>query len=133
LSPFAKDLASKIFIAGCVGEPSTDHAVRAEYALAAAQAFERAIDQRRNPAPERTAVASAPALASDWVEDAIGQLKPLATLKEVAGVLRTSERNVHRMVADGRLHAVRSRAGGSSRVLIARTEVARYLRSLVSL
>jgi excisionase family DNA binding protein len=132
MSPFAKGLASKIFIAGCVGEPSTDHAARAEYALAAAQAFEHALEQLRSPPAERPTAPRTPPLASDWIEDAIGQLRPLATVKEVASVLRTSDRNARRMLADGRLQPVRSRAGGSSRVLIARTEVGRYLRSRVS-
>lgn len=67
---------------------------------------------------------------SDWIADAVASLHPLATLFEAAATLRMCTRSVRRMVATGRLKAIRSRESGSSRVLIPRVEIERYLRSL---
>lgn len=66
----------------------------------------------------------------DWIADVVGQLRPMTTAEEASTVLRTSPRNLRRMIADGRLRAVRSRETGSSRVLVPRVEIERYLRSL---
>jgi excisionase family DNA binding protein len=57
-------------------------------------------------------------------------LKPLATVAETCGVLRTSSRNLRRMIATGRLKAIRARERGSSRVLVPRVEIENYLRTL---
>lgn len=67
---------------------------------------------------------------ADWVDDVIAGLKPIVTVKEAIGVLRTSRRNFYRLVTAGRIKAVRSTETGSSPHLIPRTEIARYLRSL---
>jgi len=68
--------------------------------------------------------------AADWIADAVAGLPPLSTARETAAVLRTSLRNLRRMIVDGRLHAVRARETGSSRVLIPRAAIERYLRDL---
>jgi excisionase family DNA binding protein len=67
---------------------------------------------------------------SDWVADVVAKLHPLCTAGEAANALRTSTRNLRRMIADGRLGAVRAVESGSSRVLVPRAEIERYLRSL---
>ena len=59
-------------------------------------------------------------------------LPALATASEAANALRTSPRNLRRLIVAGRLGAMRKRESGSSRVLIPRAEIGRYLRSLVS-
>jgi excisionase family DNA binding protein len=71
-----------------------------------------------------------PTAQIDWISDVIGQLRPMTTAAEASTALRTSPRNLRRMIADGRLRAVRSRESGSSRVLVPRVEIERYLRSL---
>lgn len=68
--------------------------------------------------------------SADWIADAVGTLKPLATVNETCAVLRTSTRNLRRMIATGRLKSVRARESGSSRVLVPRVEIEHYLRSL---
>jgi excisionase family DNA binding protein len=67
---------------------------------------------------------------ADWIADTVASLAPLTTASEAAAALRTSPRNLRRMIADGRICAVRAKETGSSRVLIARVEIARYLRGL---
>lgn len=67
----------------------------------------------------------------DWIADTVSQLQPLTTTKEAAAALRTSPRNLRRMIVDGRINAVRAQDAGSSRVLIPRTEIGRYLRGLL--
>jgi excisionase family DNA binding protein len=69
---------------------------------------------------------------SDWISDTVASLKPLTTADEAANALRTSPRTIKRMIADGRLTAVRARESGSSRVLIPRAEISRYLLGLAS-
>jgi excisionase family DNA binding protein len=66
----------------------------------------------------------------EWVADACRDLPPLMKLEEVSITLRAHARTVRRLIAAGRLKAIRSRVAGSSRVLVARAEVARYLESL---
>lgn len=68
----------------------------------------------------------------DWISETVSHLAPLATANEAAKILRTSPRNLRRMLADGRIKGVRARDTGSSRVLVPRVEVERYLRGLVS-
>jgi len=53
----------------------------------------------------------------------------LATIVEVADLLRVNPRTLKRYIASGRIRSVRADAG-SSRVLIPRAEVERYLRGL---
>jgi len=64
---------------------------------------------------------------NDWAADAVADLPPLATAKEVAAVLRTSHRTLQRYVAIGRLKAVRT-DGGSARTLFPRQGVVDFLR-----
>jgi excisionase family DNA binding protein len=69
-------------------------------------------------------------MAQDWISETVSTLAPICTAAEAAAVLRTTTRNLRRMVARGRINAVRACDGGSSRVLIPRAEIGRYLRSL---
>ena len=66
----------------------------------------------------------------DWISEVVSQLRPMATAVEAANALRTSPRNLRRMIADGRLSAVRQRESGSSRVLVPRKSIEQYLRNL---
>jgi excisionase family DNA binding protein len=55
-------------------------------------------------------------------------LPPLATVDEVAGVLRVSTRQIKRWIATGRLRAARVVPGpGTSRVLIPRAQIERLI------
>ena len=68
----------------------------------------------------------------DWIDEATAGMPALVTANEAALLLRTSPRNVRRMVADGRITGVRARETGSSRLLVPSSEIGRYLRGLVS-
>lgn len=68
--------------------------------------------------------------APDWVCDVVASLQPLVTVAEAARALRMSERNLRRLIVAGRIVRLRARESGSSRVLIPRREIERYLRSL---
>ncbi len=68
--------------------------------------------------------------APDWIEDTLEDLPPLCTTAEAVSLLRTSRRNLYRMVARGRLNALRQESSGSSRLLFPRSELARFLRSM---
>ena len=97
---------------------------------AAAEAFERDADAVETSTRAQHVADSKP-LEADWVRDVITMLPPLATISETAETLRMSRRTVSRLLAQGRLDAVRTGVGGgSSRVLIARAELARFLRRL---
>ncbi len=61
------------------------------------------------------------------VQQPAPSLPRMLSLKEAAEVLRTSERNVRRLISTGRLRATKLGTGGSSRVLIARVELDRLL------
>jgi excisionase family DNA binding protein len=74
--------------------------------------------------------AAAPPFQGDWIQDIVGDLPRLATVTETAKTLRMSARNVRRLVARGQLAVVRTGVGGSSRVLVARAEIARFLLAL---
>lgn len=50
------------------------------------------------------------------------------TLKEAADMMRCSQRNVRRLLATGRLRSAKLSTGGSSRVLIARSDIERLLQ-----
>jgi excisionase family DNA binding protein len=60
-------------------------------------------------------------------------LPALLTASEAANLLRTSPRNLRRLIVAGRIASLRERETGSSRVLIPRAEIGRYLTSLVAL
>lgn len=66
----------------------------------------------------------------DWIDEIVAGLPALVTSAEVADILRMSPRNVTRLMAIGRLHYVQQANGGSSRRLVPRSELARYLRAL---
>lgn len=68
----------------------------------------------------------------DWIGDVLASLPPLCTTAEAAKALRTSRRNLYRLTSAGRIRAVRREHAGSSRLLIPRTEIERYLRSLAA-
>lgn len=70
---------------------------------------------------------------SDWINDTVSSLAPLTTAKEACAVLRTSRRNLSRMIDDGRLTAVKARETGSSHLLIPRVAIEKYLRGLAAL
>lgn len=71
------------------------------------------------------AVHPAPSAALAFIAD----LPALLTKREVAKLLRMSERSVDRYVTRGRLRVIKlhAGAGGSARVLISRDELARFL------
>ncbi len=68
----------------------------------------------------------------DTIAEIEASLPLLATADEAAKVLRTSGRNLRRMIVAGRITALRACEGGSSRVLIPRAEIGRYMRSMVT-
>jgi len=68
----------------------------------------------------------------EWISEATSTLAPLANVKEVAAVLRTTPRNVKTMLSRGRLTAIRPTESGSSRLLIPRKSVEAYLHGLAS-
>jgi len=96
---------------------------------AAAEVLERDINAANENDGARPAPKLAP-LGADWVQDVLTNLPALVTTSEAAKVLRMSSRNVSRLLARGQLSSVRTGFGGSSRVLIARVEIARFLRHL---
>lgn len=65
-----------------------------------------------------------------WVVDATRDLPPLLRLKEVCAALRVHDRTVRRLIKSGRLHALKYGEAGSSRIIVPRAEIARYLLSL---
>lgn len=66
----------------------------------------------------------------DWISDVVAKLPPILTAAEACNVLRTSRRNLSRLVASGRIHALRPSEGGSSKLLVPRASVESYLRAL---
>ena len=70
-------------------------------------------------------------IVTDTITEIENSLPVLATANEAAKVLRTSGRNIRRMIVAGRITALRAQESGSSRVLIPRAEIGRYLRGLV--
>jgi excisionase family DNA binding protein len=70
------------------------------------------------------------AVDPDWIADVLVDLPKVLTSKEAQKALRTSQRNLYRLVKAGRIHAVRGSESGSSRLLIPRASVEAYLRGL---
>jgi excisionase family DNA binding protein len=68
--------------------------------------------------------------APDWITEALSDLPKILTAEEAVGALRTTRRNLSRLVASGRIHAVRPAEAGRSRLLIPRSSVEHFLRSL---
>ena len=68
--------------------------------------------------------------AADWVTEALKDAPAILKSAEACAILRTGRRNLYRMVAAGRLDGVRAHDSGSSRLLIPRASLERYLRSL---
>jgi excisionase family DNA binding protein len=68
--------------------------------------------------------------APDWVTEALAEFPPLGTTEHVTTLLQTSQRNLYRLVSAGRIHAVRAKDSGSSRLLFPKSSVEKYLRSL---
>lgn len=81
-------------------------------------------------APPASGDSKASRAAPTWIADAVRDLPPLCTAKEAAAFLRVSERTLARYMAAGLIKAVQRPAEGSARVLIPRTELARYLSRL---
>ncbi|NRA34569.1 MAG: helix-turn-helix domain-containing protein [Polyangiaceae bacterium] len=65
-----------------------------------------------------------------WIDEALRDVPPLSTTLEAMSLLRTSRRNLYRMVARGKIRALRPERSGSSRLLFAKAELARFLRTL---
>jgi hypothetical protein len=70
-------------------------------------------------------------LNPDWISETVAHLPALATASEASAVLRTSTRNLRRHI--GRIRAFRAEETGSSRVLIPRAELERFLRACAGL
>lgn len=70
--------------------------------------------------------------SQDWITETVSSLPALCTADEASGVLRTSPRNLRRMVALGRITGVHFAPGGSSRMLVPRSSIENFLRGLVS-
>lgn len=68
--------------------------------------------------------------ATDWVETILADLPPLVTVDEAMTALRCSRRSLYRLTSGGRLLALRQEHAGSSKLLIPKTSIAAYLRSL---
>lgn len=67
---------------------------------------------------------------NDWVDDAVQGLPALVTTEEAVQVLRTTRRNLYRWLATGKIPSVKHGFGGSSRVLIPKPALVKYLRSI---
>ena len=65
-----------------------------------------------------------------WVEEAKASLPALCTTDEAMRLLRTSRRTLYRWIAAGKIKAVKTGAGGSSRVHVPRAAIAEYLAGL---
>lgn len=68
------------------------------------------------------------AVKHDWADAAVADLPALCTTGEAAKFLRVSVRQLFRYIGAGRLTPLQHKAGGQ--VLIARGELARYVRSM---
>jgi len=68
--------------------------------------------------------------APAWVGEALEGQPALMTVPEVCSTIRTSRRNLYRLIASARLESLKQTEGGSSRLLIPRESVERYLLAL---
>ena len=68
---------------------------------------------------------------SDWISEVVATLQPICTATEAAAVLRTSPRNLRRMVSLGRIEGYHPAEGGSSRLMVPRVSIEKYLRGVV--
>ncbi len=66
----------------------------------------------------------------NWIVEALAGLPPILTTDEVCRVLRCTRRHLYRMQASGLIPGVRAKESGSSRVLVPRSSLEGYLRSL---
>ncbi|HVW26229.1 MAG TPA: hypothetical protein VHC69_12725 [Polyangiaceae bacterium] len=82
------------------------------------------------PAQKREPSTQAPT-EPPWVAEAIRDLPPICKLPEVARVTRFSVRHLRRYIDAGQLRTLRATTGGSSRLLVARAEVGRFLAGMV--
>lgn len=73
---------------------------------------------------------AASATLPDWVVDVLRDVPPILRIGEVVALVRMSDRQLRRYVAEGRLHAMRSTDCGGARLLFARAEVGRFLESM---
>jgi len=69
---------------------------------------------------------------TDWIAEALAPLPAICTANEAATVLRTTPRNLRRMISLGRLTGFHGAEGGSSRLMVPRASIESYLRGLVS-
>lgn len=65
-----------------------------------------------------------------WIDEAVRDMPALLTAAEAETALRLKRRKINQLVSDRRLTGVRHRESGSSRLLITRESVVRYLRSI---
>ncbi|HEX3852193.1 MAG TPA: helix-turn-helix domain-containing protein [Polyangiaceae bacterium] len=70
-------------------------------------------------------------MSPKFADDAVAGLAVFVTVEELVVLLRTSRRQIYRLISTGRLPAVKQSDGGSSRNLVPRVEVHKYLCSLV--
>ncbi len=66
----------------------------------------------------------------DWVAEALAGLPALLTVQEAMPVIRTSRRQFYRLVASGKIHAIKATEAQPGRLLIPRGSLEKYLRSL---
>ncbi len=68
--------------------------------------------------------------APEWVTETLSGLPDLLTVAEVCATLRCAPRTVYRYIDRGRLKGVRPQESGSSKLLIPRGSVGKFLTSL---
>lgn len=69
-------------------------------------------------------------MSENWVTETLAGTPAIMTVEELVSLLRVSRRQVYRLLSNGRIHAVKQAEGGSSRHLVPRSSVEKYLRSL---
>jgi excisionase family DNA binding protein len=69
-------------------------------------------------------------MSENWVTKTLAGTPAILTTEELVVLLRMSRRQVYRLLTSGRIHAVKQAEGGSSRHLIPRSSVEKYLLSL---
>lgn len=69
------------------------------------------------------------AAVRDVIAETCASLRPLNTADETAAFIQSSKRHVYRLIAAGRLHAVRKGSSRTSPLLIPRASIERYLAS----